>query len=107
MNVKDMIKHTTLIGCIHGRASSKTVQHLQEKDLKILNSSSISESPGKRGFWFTISAKMQPTDHTSTGVEYCRAPKRISGALYHSVTTYKKRFGLDYNETSTKGRTRI
>ena len=36
--------------------------------LKILKSSSISESPGKSGFWFTISTKMQPMDHTSTGV---------------------------------------
>jgi hypothetical protein len=41
---------------------------------------------------------MQPTDHTSTGVEYCLAPKRISGALYHSVTTYKTTFCSDYNE---------
>ena len=35
----------------------------------------------------TISAKMQPMDHMSTGVEYCLSPSRISGARYHSVTT--------------------
>ena len=27
------------------------------------------ESPGNSGLWFTISAKMHPMDHTSTGVE--------------------------------------
>lgn len=37
--------------------------------LKILKSSSISESPGNSARWFTISANIQPTDHTSTGVE--------------------------------------
>lgn len=37
--------------------------------LNILNNSSISESPGKRGRWFTISANMHPTDQISTGVE--------------------------------------
>lgn len=37
--------------------------------LKILNNSSISESPGNNGRWLTISANIHPTDHTSTGVE--------------------------------------
>lgn len=37
--------------------------------LKILKSSSISESPGKSALWFIISTKMQPIDQTSTGVE--------------------------------------
>jgi len=55
--------------------------------LNILKISSISESPGNRGFRVHISAKMQPTDHMSTPVEYCRPPRRISGARYHSVTT--------------------
>jgi hypothetical protein len=55
--------------------------------LKILKISSISESPGKRGFRVHISAKMAPTDHMSTPVEYCLPPKRISGARYHNVTT--------------------
>jgi len=54
---------------------------------KILKISSISESPGKRGLRVHISAKMQPTDHMSTPVEYCRPPRRISGARYHNVTT--------------------
>lgn len=54
---------------------------------KILKISSISESPGKRGLRVHISAKMQPTDHMSTPVEYCRPPSRISGDRYHSVTT--------------------
>ena len=35
----------------------------------ILNSSSISESPGKSGVVMAISAKMHPTDHMSTAVE--------------------------------------
>jgi hypothetical protein len=47
--------------------------------LKILKISSISESPGNKGFRVHISAKMQPTDHMSTPVEYCRPPRRISG----------------------------
>ena len=57
--------------------------------LKILNISSISESPGNKGFRVHISAKMQPTDHMSTPVEYCRPPSKISGDLYHRVTTWK------------------
>ena len=36
---------------------------------KIFIISSVSELPGKRGFWFTISAKMHPSDQMSTGVE--------------------------------------
>lgn len=56
---------------------------------KILKISSISESPGNKGLRVHISAKMQPTDHMSTPVEYCRPPRRISGARYHSVTTCK------------------
>lgn len=67
--------------------------------LNILNSSSISESPGKSGRWFTISANIQPTDQTSTGVEYWRDPSNISGALYHSVTTYKQQLMKIYAET--------
>jgi hypothetical protein len=35
-----------------------------------------------------ISAKMQPIDQMSTGVEYLAEPSRTSGARYHSVTTY-------------------
>jgi hypothetical protein len=54
---------------------------------KILKISSISESPGKSGLRVHISAKMQPTDHMSTPVEYWRPPRRISGARYHKVTT--------------------
>jgi hypothetical protein len=34
-----------------------------------------------------ISAKMQPIDHKSTGVEYVREPINTSGARYHRVTT--------------------
>ena len=37
---------------------------------KILKISSISESPGKSGLRVHISAKMHPTDHMSTPVEY-------------------------------------
>src|SRR5262245_38930729 len=44
--------------------------------LKILKISSISESPGKSGLRVHISAKMAPTDHISTPVEYWRPPKR-------------------------------
>jgi hypothetical protein len=37
--------------------------------LKMRKSSSISESPGKSGSLFNISANMQPIDQASTGVE--------------------------------------
>ena len=57
------------------------------KHRKILKISSISESPGNKGWPVTISGMMVPTDHISTGHEYCFAPNRISGARYHNVTT--------------------
>ena len=38
--------------------------------------------------WISIEkGKMQPIDHISTAVLYTFCPKRISGALYHRVTT--------------------
>lgn len=57
------------------------------KILKIFCNWLASVSPGNRGFPFTISAKIHPTDQMSTGVEYLRLPISTSGALYHSVTT--------------------
>lgn len=56
--------------------------------LNILNSWSISESPWNSGFFVTISAKMQPTLHMSTGQEQRCEPRRTSGARYHNVTTF-------------------
>ena len=41
----------------------------------------------KSAFRCAISAKMHPIDHMSMGVEYSLAPSKISGALYHNVTT--------------------
>ena len=43
------------------------------------------------------SAKIQPNDHTSISELYSGAPRRSSGALYHSVTTHcvSKGGGLD------------
>lgn len=55
--------------------------------LNILKSSSISESPGKRGLFVVISARMVPTAHISTGSAYVLQPRRISGGRYHRVTT--------------------
>ena len=55
--------------------------------LKMRLSSSISDLPGKSGFFMRNSAKMQPTDHMSMGVLYSLAPSSSSGARYHSVTT--------------------
>ena len=49
---------------------------------KMRSSSSLSDVPAKSGRPFAISAKMQPTDHTSTGVEYLRLPISTSGARY-------------------------
>lgn len=53
----------------------------------ILNSSSISESPGNNGPILDISAKIQPTLHISMAVEYVFVPSNTSGARYQSVTT--------------------
>ena len=44
--------------------------------------------PGKNGFLWSISAKMQPTLHISTDVVYCWALNSNSGARYHLVATY-------------------
>ena len=41
----------------------------------------------KSAFLYAISAKMHPIDQMSIGVEYSFAPSKISGALYHRVTT--------------------
>lgn len=48
---------------------------------------SISESPINKGFFSTISAKMQPKDQMSTPKEYYFYPIKISGALYQRVST--------------------
>lgn len=75
------------------------------RSLNIIEMSSSSFLAWKSGSFKRSSAKMQPTDHISTAVEYFSAPRRISGALqdekslpspleerpetylYHSVTT--------------------
>lgn len=44
--------------------------------------------PGKRGFPLNISAKIQPTDHTSIAFVYSLNVNMISGARYHLVATY-------------------
>ena len=49
--------------------------------MKIMDISSISPLAWKSGSFNSSSAKMQPTDHMSTAVEYVVAPRRISGAL--------------------------
>ena len=48
----------------------------------------------KRGFLFSISAKIVPSDHTSKGQEYLGQPSRTSGALMirvrmKSTTSYE------------------
>ena len=55
----------------------------------------------KRGFLFSISAKIVPSDHTSKGHEYLGQPSRTSGALmiwdkmklatHHDSASYKFR----------------
>lgn len=51
------------------------------RSLKIIDKSSISPLAWKSGSLRRSSAKMQPTDHRSTAVEYVVAPSKISGAL--------------------------
>ena len=43
--------------------------------------------PGKIGFLFSNSAKIQPTDQTSTDAPYSVYANNNSGALYHLVAT--------------------
>jgi hypothetical protein len=50
-------------------SATLALHHHTITHLKILKISSISESPGNRGWRMIISAKMQPTDHMSTPVE--------------------------------------
>lgn len=71
--------------------SAKREDSSEGRNLKIRKSWSISESPGKRGRFVIISAKMQPALHTSTATEYCCEPNKISGARYHSVITCRGR----------------
>mmetsp|Transcript_28779 Transcript_28779/g.72879 ORF Transcript_28779/g.72879 Transcript_28779/m.72879 type:complete len:255 (-) Transcript_28779:145-909(-) len=54
---------------------------------KILKIVSISESPAKSGAPVAISAITQPMLQRSTGTLYSAPPSRISGGLYHTVTT--------------------
>ncbi|KAH3668815.1 hypothetical protein OGAPHI_002570 [Ogataea philodendri] len=44
--------------------------------------------PGNNGLPESISARMQPTDHTSIAVVYSWNVSMISGARYHLVATY-------------------
>lgn len=55
--------------------------------LKILLIWSISDFPGKRGFWVRSSPNMQPTDHMSTAVEYSCGEKsgHIGSLQQHKV----------------------
>ena len=48
---------------------------------------SCSESPSNSALFDITSAKIQPTDQRSTGVEYSVAPSSSSGARYQRVTT--------------------
>lgn len=51
------------------------------RSLNIIEMSSRSFLAWKSGSFKRSSAKMQPTDHISTAVEYFSAPRSISGAL--------------------------
>ncbi len=53
--------------------------------LNIIDRSSISDFAWNKGSLSRSSAKMHPTDHMSTAVEYDVAPSRISGALWQSL----------------------
>jgi len=71
------------------------------------NSSSISESPGKMGLPVAISAKIAPMDHVSTAHAYFLHPRRISGARYHSVTTYHAAFGARVSDATWTHKTSV
>lgn len=48
---------------------------------------SISESPGKSALPHMSSPRIHPIDHISIPASYRQSPSKISGALYHKVTT--------------------
>jgi len=54
---------------------------------KILNIWSISESPMNKGLFSIISENIQPRLQMSTPKLYYFYPSKISGALYHKVST--------------------
>lgn len=66
--------------------------------LKILLIWSISDFPGKRGFWVRSSPNMQPTDHMSTAVEYsCGEKNKHSGSPQkHKVDGLPGTFLLEF-----------
>lgn len=82
--------HRGYPGCYHFVNINQFETSSRSAYRKILKISSISESPGKSGLRVHISAKIAPTDHISTPVEYWRPPKRISGERYHNVTTWSQ-----------------
>lgn len=62
---------------------------------QILYTWSISLTPGKSGLRFSISAKIVPSAHMSTGGPYSVDRSRTSGARYHLVETYSVYGGFD------------
>jgi hypothetical protein len=55
---------------------------------KILESWSMSETPGNKFSLSISSPRIQPADHMSTAGPYSLAPKRSSGARYYLVVTF-------------------
>jgi len=53
---------------------------------------SISEFPGNNGWDVSISSKIQPIAHISTGLPYSVSPTNNSGERYHLVATYSVYF---------------
>ncbi|CAL5394607.1 unnamed protein product [Camellia sinensis] len=47
----------------------------------------ISQVPVNRGCWVTFSANIQPTDHTSTGVEYFKPSRSSDHQTKHEFDT--------------------
>lgn len=82
------IHNSATLCCICGSAVTYTAStraaSRNSSTLKILLIWSISDFPGKSGFWVRSSPNMQPTDHMSTAVEYsCR------GGNGHNVSAEK------------------
>lgn len=61
---------------------------MQEAFARNARGCDLQSLPGNRGFPLSISARMQPTDHTSMALVYSLKVNMISGARYHLVATY-------------------
>jgi hypothetical protein len=79
-------------------------QSTQFAERLIFNYYSLLSSPGKIGVFVINSAKMHPTLHISTALEYLFQFNKTSGALYHLVAIYSVKTFFLSDKSSMIGR---